>query len=105
MTDDLANSDPENQPGLIKQTEDIFFVLERNITQDAKNTIWGFLKLAKESYSSSPHKKEWNTLLQNLQMIIDDFHNDYSAKSELKLTAMHRNALDLKAQEEHDQAE
>jgi hypothetical protein len=77
-------------------------LFQHNITQDAKNTVWQFLNLAKQSYPQSEHKKEWNLLLINLQKLIDDFHKDYSAKSELKLTAMQRNAQELQQHESKD---
>jgi hypothetical protein len=89
----------ESHPELVKQTEDFFFFCQNNMTQDAKNTVWRFLNLAKRSYPTSPHKKEWNLMLSNLQKIMDDFHNDYSIKSELKLAAVHRTAEELMEEE------
>lgn len=80
---------------LIKKTENFFFFCQNNMTQDAKNTVWRFLNLAKKSYPKSPHKKEWDIMLTNLQTIMNDFHNDYSSHSEIKLTAVHRNAEEL----------
>jgi hypothetical protein len=89
----------ESHPELIKQTEDFFFFCQNNMTQDAKNTVWGFLNLARKSYPTSPHKTEWDNMLQNLQTIMNDFHNEYSSKSEIKLAAVHRNAEELMEEE------
>lgn len=96
--DTQTNYDPE----VIARTEQLFFLLEHNITQDAKNTIWKFLTLAKDSYPNSPHKQEWHTLLDNLQTIIMDFDKDLSYKSELRLTGVHRNAQELKLDENEE---
>ncbi|MBX4205535.1 MAG: hypothetical protein KW788_05170 [Candidatus Doudnabacteria bacterium] len=89
----------ESKPELVKQTEDFFFFCQNNMTQDAKNTVWRFLNLAKKSYLTSPHKQEWNLMLTSLQTIMNDFHNDYSTKSELKLAAVHRTAEELMEEE------
>ena len=91
----IPDETKDNRPELISQTEEFFFFCQNNMTQDAKNTVWKLLALAKQSYITSPHKKEWNLLLENLQTIMNDFHNDYSTKSELKLEAVHRNAQEL----------
>jgi hypothetical protein len=103
MADDKLNyettEESDSHPELIKQTRDFFFFCQNNMTQDAKNTVWQFLNLANKSYPTSPHKPEWNLLLTNLQTIMDDFHNDFSSKSELKLAAVQRNAQELLEEE------
>jgi len=98
MNYEVAESS-ENHPELVKQAEDFFFFCQNNMTQDAKNTVWRFLHLAKKSYPTSPHKKEWNLMLKNLQTIMNDFHNEYSTSSELKLAAVHRTAEELMEEE------
>ena len=95
---DLNEDAPEdNQPELIKQTEELYFALSHNLTKEAKSIIWDFLRLAKVYYPESYHKKEWNMLLLNLQVVIDDFENELSDRAVLKLYGIQRNALDLHA--------
>ncbi|HEX5429503.1 MAG TPA: hypothetical protein VFX17_00280 [Patescibacteria group bacterium] len=90
-----TNENYSAHPELLKKTEEFFFFCQNNMTQDAKNTVWRFLNLARQAYPKSPHKQQWDIMLENLQTIMDDFHNDYSAKSELKLAAVHRNAEEI----------
>jgi hypothetical protein len=99
MNYEASDDTNESNPELLKKAEDFFFFCQNNMTQDAKNTVWGFLNLAKKSYPTSPHKKEWNLMLENLQAIMNDFHNDLSTKSELKLAAVHRTAEELMEEE------
>ena len=79
---------------LIEQTEQIFFTLQPNLTQEAKNIIWQFLSLARANYHSSKHKEEWDVLLKNLQQVIFDFENEYSATSEIKLHGLKKNIFE-----------
>ena len=99
QTSPQTDNEQDNHPELLKQTEEFFFLFQHELTQDAKNTIWRFLNLAKQAYGDSPHKEEWNVMLKNLQTVINDFHNDYSSKSEIKLAAMHKNAEELKEED------
>lgn len=96
-----VNDEIDNKSELIKQTEDFFRLFEHDLTQEAKNIIWRFLNLVKTSYPNSDNKQQWNALMLNLQTVIYDFPNDLSIKSELKLTAMLRNAEELQNQENH----
>ncbi|MBX4187406.1 MAG: hypothetical protein KW802_04125 [Candidatus Doudnabacteria bacterium] len=96
LTFDLEEDAPEdNKPELIVQTEQLYFTLSHNLTKEAKNIIWDFLRLAKVFYPTSNHKREWNNLLMNLQSVIDDFENEYSDRAVAKLYGIQRNALDL----------
>lgn len=97
---ELDQDESENKPELIKETEKLFFALQHNITREAQNTIWGFLTLIKERYPFSKHKREWNILLGNLQILISEFVNDLSSNSEIKLIGLHRNAQELKVKED-----
>lgn len=102
MADDTPKQTEQkdkHNPDLIKQTEEFFFFCQNNMTQDAKNTVWKFLNLARKSYPTSPHKEEWSIMLKNLQTIMNDFHNDFSSKSELKLAAVNRNAEEMLEEE------
>lgn len=93
---DLDEDTPEdNKPELIKQTEELYFALSHNLTKEAKNIIWDFLRLSKIYYPDSNHKKEWNMLLMSLQGVIDDFENELSDRAVLRLYGIQRNALDL----------
>src|SRR6185436_6711972 len=97
----LEDDGPEdNQPHLIKQTEDLYFALSHNLTKEAKNIIWDFLRLAKVYYPTSNHKKEWNAMLGNLQAVIDDFENELSDHAVLRLYGLQRNAHDLHRSDE-----
>jgi hypothetical protein len=89
------DSTEDNMPELISQTEQLYFALSHNLTKEAKNVIWDFLRLAKVYYPESNHKKQWNMLLMNLQNVIDDFENELSDRAVLKLYGLQRNALDL----------
>jgi hypothetical protein len=100
---DLEDDSPEdNKPELVKQTEELYFALSHNLTKEAKNIIWDFLRLAKIYYPDSNHKKEWNMLLMNLQAVIDDFENQLSDHAVLKLYGIQRNAQDLHAASKRD---
>ncbi|HYE22465.1 MAG TPA: hypothetical protein VD998_02645 [Verrucomicrobiae bacterium] len=96
------SSKVENKPELIKDTEKLFYYLQNNLTQEAKNTIWQFLSLIKNNYPISNRKKEWNILLQNLQEVIYDFENDLSVNSEMKLYGLQHNSSDLESHEHHE---
>ena len=89
----------ENQPELIIQTEQFYFLLSHNLTKEAKNIIWGFLQLAKVSYTDSKHKKEWNQMLVNLQTVIDDFENQLAEHAVMHLYGLQRSADELKQKE------
>jgi len=92
----LENDSPEdNKPELLKQTEQLYFLLSHNLTKEAKNIIWDFLRLAKVYYAQSTHKKEWNAMLLSLQAVIDDFENAPSDSSVVRLYGLQRNAVDL----------
>jgi len=91
----------ETQPtSILKRTEDLFFLMQHNLTTDAKNTVWHFLELAKEAYPKSSHQNDWDAMLENLQKLIMDFANESSVASEMKLLAIHRAAIDMKKQHE-----
>jgi len=92
----------DNQPELIKQTEQLYFVLSHNLTKEAKNIIWDFLHLAKVYYANSNHKKEWNQMLMLLQSVIDDFENELSDSSVIRLYGLQRNASDLRESDQPD---
>ncbi len=89
-----------NKNELLKRTEELFFLLQHSLTTDAKNTIWHFLELAKESYPTSIHPEDWDGLLENLQRLMLDFANESSSTSEMKLLAIHQNALEMKKRHE-----
>ena len=98
---ELSQDSPEdNKPELLEQTEKLYFALSNNLTKQAKNIIWNFLRLAKIYYPKSDHKKEWNLMLQNLQGVIDDFENDLADKALLRLYGLEKNAKDLHASDE-----
>src|SRR3989344_6927025 len=86
----------DNQPELLTQTEKLYFALSNNLTKEAKNVIWQFLSLAKVYYPNSTHKRHWNLLLKNLQQIIDDFENELSDESVLRLYGLEKNATELR---------
>lgn len=103
---DLEEDTPaDNRPELIKQTEQLYFALNNNLTKEAKNIIWEFLSLAKIYYPESNHKKQWNLLLENLQSVIDDFENELSDSAVLRLYGLHRNAKDLHEPQEPKESE
>ena len=87
-------------PDILKRTEDLFFLLQHSLTNDAKNTIWHFLELAKETYPNSSHPEDWVGLLENLQRLMLDFANETSSTSEVKLLAIHQDALELRRKHE-----
>ncbi len=98
---DLEDDTPEdNKPELLKQTEQLYFALSHNLTKEAKNIVWDFLRLAKVYYPQSTHKKAWNQMLENLQAVIDDFENEISESSVLRLYGIQRNAHDLRESDE-----
>ncbi len=96
----MDGNENEKQPEHIKQTEKLFFALQRNITQEAQNTIWSVLTLIKTYYSKSTHKEEWDMLARDLQKLISEFVDELSPNSEIRLSALERNAQDLKIKEE-----
>lgn len=97
----LEEDTPEdNKPELVAQTEKLYFALSHNLTKEAKNIIWDFLRLAKVYYPHSTHKKHWNTMLLNLQAVIDDFENELSDRAVLRLYGLQRNAKDLRKSDE-----
>ena len=85
---------------ILQRTEELFFLLQHSLTNDAKNTIWHFLELAKESYPASAHPEDWDGMLENLQRIMLDFANEASSTSEMKLLAIHQSAIEMKKQHE-----
>ena len=85
---------------ILKRTEELFFVSQHSLTTDAKNTIWHFLELAKETYPTSIHPEDWNQMLENLQKLMVDFANEPSETSEMKLLGLHQNALEMKKRHE-----
>jgi len=96
LEEDLAE---DNRPELVADTEKLYFLLSHNLTKEAKNIVWDFLSLAKAHYPQSSRKKYWNNLLINLQAVIDDFENEISDKSLLKLYGIQRTATELHGQE------
>ncbi len=100
---ELEEDAPEdNKPELLKQTEELYFALSHNLTKEAKNIVWEFLRLAKTHYPQSNHKKAWNQMLENLQTVIDDFENEFSDSSVFRLYGLQRNAKDLHDSDKQD---
>jgi hypothetical protein len=87
---------------ILKRTEDLFFLLQHSLTNDAKNTVWHFLELAKDTYPTSPHPEDWDGLLESLQKLMLDFANDGSSASEMRLLAIQQNAIEMK--KKHDKS-
>ena len=90
------DTEADNRPDLLAQTEQLYFALSHNLTKEAKNIIWDFLRLAKVYYPHSNHKKQWNSMLVGLQAVIDDFENEISDRAVLRLYGLQRNASDLR---------
>ena len=90
-----AENPADNQPELISQTEKIYFLLEHNITQEAKNVFAQFMSLVKEEYPNSNSKGEWNTLLNQMQSAINNFENKLSDEGEMQFYGIYHNALHL----------
>jgi hypothetical protein len=90
-----SDTDEDNNPELLKQTEELYFLLSHNLTREAKSIIWDFLRLAKVYYPKSNHKRSWNQMLKNLQAVIDDFENQFSENSVVTLYGIQQNARDL----------
>jgi hypothetical protein len=90
---------PKNNLDPVRQVENMFFELQRNLTLEAKNIIWSCLETAKEYYPKTVYKEDWTRMLYALQDVINDFENQMSKQAELKLLALQKNLADLKKKE------
>ncbi len=98
MDQQQSNSDnlsEDNRPEMISSTEKMYFLLEHNITQEAKNVFAQFISLVKTEYPKSNSKKEWNMLLDQMQSAINNFENKLSDEGEMQFYGIYHNALHL----------
>ncbi len=79
----------------IAEVEQLYFALAGNITIEAKNVIWHTIMSAKEYYPKTAHKAEWDSILNFLSIIINDFENQLAHQAEFKLYALQKNLDDL----------
>ncbi len=89
------DTEADNRPELIKQTEDLYYALEHNLTHEAQNVISQIFNVINQSYDSSDKKRKWNMLLLALQDEIDNFENELSDGGEMKMYALYQETLTL----------
>ncbi len=95
MNEDLEDPNKDNNPELIARTEAMYFSLERNISQEAKNIFAQFISLAHDEYPKSLYKADWNQLLEQMQDAINNFENKLSDEGEMQFYGLYHNALEL----------
>jgi hypothetical protein len=92
-------SDPKSVVDPIQRIENLFFAIQRNLTNEAKNIIWQCLDTAKKYYPKTLYGEDWTRMLDALEDVIKDFENELSGQAELKLYALQKNLEELKEKE------
>jgi hypothetical protein len=101
---DVEGTTKENlkQADPIKVIESAYFLVQHNLSQDAKNTIWELLQTAKEYYPRTDHKGEWDNVLETIKSALADFGNKLSDETEMTLYAIQKNMDDLIVMEKRE---
>lgn len=95
-------ADIASQEGPIKDIEKAYFLVQHNLSQDAKNSIWELLQTAKEYYPNSNHKGEWGFIFETIKQALTDYANKLSDETEMTLYAIQQNMNDLIVREKRE---